>query len=381
MAKTTSIEWCDHTWTPVVGCEAVSPACANCYAALMAARLEAMGQEKYRGVAVRAGGKGKWTGKVNFSEADLVKPLTVRKAARWFLTSMGDVGHDALTKEQVAEMFGVMAVAGATGPFHREQDGCTPGPMISWGDGTSSPSQWPNHSSGPHTFMVLTKRAARMAELLGSLSFRKLVSSAAYRWAHNRVTAGDVADGIYPDWSDWDHGATKYWPMVNVFIGCTAENQERADELRPHMASIAAAGWKTFVSYEPALGPVDWTGWEFLKQLISGGESGHKARPSHPDWHRAARDFADKRGIAYLFKQWGEWVGAGGQPNALPHIWMTPDGHSEPYVASESYHPPWNKPWQFEDPESLAFMAKVGKKATGRLLDGVEHNGFPEASQ
>ena len=79
MSENSKIEWTDHTWTPVVGCDAVSPACANCYAALMAARLDAMGMEKYRGVAVRVGGKGKWTGQVNFSKADLVKPLTVRK--------------------------------------------------------------------------------------------------------------------------------------------------------------------------------------------------------------------------------------------------------------------------------------------------------------
>lgn len=322
MAENSSIEWCDHTWTPVVGCDAISPACANCYAATMAARLEAMGMEKYRGVAVRAGGKGKWTGKVNFSEADLVKPLTVRKPGRWFLTSMGDVAHDALTPEQIAEMFGVMAVAGATGAFHREQDGCTPGTPITWSDGTSSPSQWPNMRSGPHTFMVLTKRAARMAQLLGSASFRRLVSHAAYRWAHNRVCAGGLADHIYPDWEDWDHGATECWPMVNVFIGCTAENQERADELRPHMAAVAAAGWKTFVSYEPALGPVDWTGWEFLKQLISGGESGPKARDFDIGWARAAVAWCRSAGVAPFVKQMGArpvWSDSEDDDSEPPH--------------------------------------------------------------
>jgi hypothetical protein len=209
--------------------------------------------------------------------------------------------------------------------------------------------------------MVLTKRAARMAGLLGSLRFRKLVSDAAYRWAHDRICAGGIADHIYPPWEEFCGEASSCWPMSNVFIGCTAENQERADELRPHMARIATAGWKTFVSYEPALGPVDWTGWEFLKQLISGGESGHKARPSHPDWHRGARDFAAAHGIAYLFKQWGEWspgyaehgndLGYENIVDAKQHEW--PEGH-------------------------CAF--RVGKKAAGRLLDGVEHNGFPEVA-
>jgi protein gp37 len=352
MAANSAIEWTDHTWTVVVGCDAVSPACAKCYAALMAARLEAMGQEKYAGLATRVGNVGKWTGVVKLWEPDLVKPLTVGKASRWFLTSMGDVGHDKLTDEQVAELFGVMAVAGALGKFHREQDGVRLGTPIAWSDGTSSPSRWPNMSSGPHTFMVLSKRSARIAALLGSRHFRKLVSDAAYRWAHNRTNAGAIARYIHPEWEGFDGRPSSCWPMRNVFIGCTAENQERADELRPHMAAIAAGGWQTFVSYEPALGPVDWTGWEFLKQLISGGESGHGARPSHPDWHRGARDFAAKNGIAYLFKQWGEWA-------------------SVSEVEGPGAH--------FHFPEG-ATVRRVGKKAAGRLLDGVEHNGFPEVS-
>jgi protein gp37 len=322
MAKTTSIEWCDHTWTPVVGCDAVSPACANCYAALMAARLEAMGMEKYRGVAVRSGGKGKWTGKVTFWEPDLVKPLTVKKPGRWFLTSMGDVFHGAVQFDVIDRLFAVMALA-----------------------------EW-------HTFCVLTKRPETAAEYLTparatpvgmealSLTMQAHAANAKSRIGSGIILTGDIA-----------HLAT--WPLPNVFIGCTAENQERADELRPHMAAIAAAGWKTFVSYEPALGPVDWTGWEFLKQLISGGESGHKARPSHPDWHRSARDFADKHGVAYLFKQWGEWA-----PGS-----SFSDGAGIPSGTSCDFG---------EDLDDNARVWKVGKKAAGRQLDGVTHDGFPE---
>lgn len=369
MGATTKIEWCDHTWTPVVGCDAVSPACANCYAALMAARLEAMGQEKYRGVAVRAGGKGKWTGKVNFSEADLVKPLTIRRPSRWFLTSMGDVAHDALTEEQIAEMFGVMAVAGAAGPFHREQDGYTPGGEYTMRPG-DKPVQikWPNMRSGPHTFMVLTKRSARLASLLESGSFRRLVDQAAYRWAHNRTAAGQISGGIYP-FGEGDNG-TEYWPLPNVFIGCTAEDQEQADLRRPHMARIAAAGWKTFASYEPALGRVDWAGWEFLKQLISGGESGHKARPSHPDWHRAARDYAGANGISYLFKQWGAWAPGNAGPGG--------DLYERDRTKVESGMFTYNDDWTPGGPNPFRqTMDRIGKKAAGRLLDGREWNEVP----
>lgn len=353
MAADSRIEWCDHTWTPVVGCDAVSPACANCYAALMAARLEAMGMEKYRGVAVRVGSKGRWTGHVNFSDRDLVKPLTVRKPGRWFLTSMGDVAHAKLTTEQIAEMFGVMAVAGAMGPFHREQDG--------------------HGVSGPHTFMVLTKRTERMAGLLLDRDFRGLVAGAARRWGINRVPIGTLSDGICPVTEEGRTSAA-CWPLPNVFIGCTAEDQEQADLRRPDMQRIAAAGWHTFVSYEPALGPVDWSGWEFLKQLISGGESGPKARPSHPDWHRAARDFAEPRGIAYLFKQHGAWApgsgdfGAGRYETAA----IAFDGRVVRRGYEMSGYPPGAS-----SADGWAMVHRVGKKAAGRLLDGRTHDEFP----
>lgn len=358
MAATSKIEWTDHTWTPIVGCDPVSPACANCYAATMAARLEAMGQEKYRGVAVRVGGKGKWTGKVNFWQPELAKPLTVRKASRWFLTSMGDVAHDAVTDEQIAELFGVMAVAGAAGPFHREADGYTVnGSWYHHGTKEQVPVKWPNMLSGPHTFMVLTKRPQRLARLLVSSSFRRLAAGAAYRWAHNRTNAGSLSAGIWP-MPDQCKDGTEHWPLPNAFIGCTVEDQQRANELRPHMAGISAAGWKTFVSYEPALGSVDWTGWEFLAQLISGGESGHKARPSNPDWHRAARDFATCNGIAYLFKQWGAWAPGSTFPDHIP------SGESCSFD---------------QELDEDARVWKVGKKAAGRLLDGRTWDQFPEA--
>jgi Protein of unknown function (DUF5131) len=69
-----------------------------------------------------------------------------------------------------------------------------------------------------------------------------------------------------------------------------------------------ARDWSFWVSYEPALRLVDWDGWESIKWLVSGGESGENARPSHPYWHIRARDFCVKNAIAYFFKQWGRWA-------------------------------------------------------------------------
>jgi len=317
LAANTSIEWCDHTWTLVVGCDPVSPACAKCYAALMASRLEAMGLVKYQGLATRVGNIGKWTGVVRFDESVLNLPLRTRKAGCWFLTSMGDICHDKVADSQIASAFDVMARA-----------------------------DW-------HTFMVLTKRVSRFALLLGGPA------------------------------------------LPNVFIGCTAENQQQADIHRPHMQALSARGWKTFVSYEPALGQVDWTGWEFLDQLISGGEAAHGSRPSHPDWHCAARDFAAQHGIRYLFKQWGDWMPISQQTEAFNralHVSIRKAApHQDQSVIDELYGRRSTVPLtvlhldgtqhHFLEPNAFVPGAmttyRVGKKAAGRLLDGVLHDGLP----
>jgi hypothetical protein len=133
------------------------------------------------------------------------------------------------------------------------------------------------------------------------------------------------------------------------------------------METLAEFGFTTFVSYEPALGPVDWAGWTFLRQLISGGESG--PRPSHPDWHRAARDWCETHGIAYCFKQWGTWAPAspplpiaGTCDDGRPVAW--PDGT----IAKGTYVD--------HGGQGLA-LYRAGKKTAGRLLDGVYHSSFP----
>lgn len=171
------------------------------------------------------------------------------------------------------------------------------------------------------------------------------------------------------------------WPLPNVLIGCTAEDQPRADERRPAMASIAAAGWRTFVSYEPALGPVDWSGWEFLSWLISGGESGQHARPSHPDWHRSAQDWCACTGVSFLFKQWGEWspLGEAERERLVCRCgWSGVWGGAGHDSLQEHAKDCPAKPLACSSPP-VTVMRRVGKKASGRLLDGVEHNAFPES--
>lgn len=298
MSENTEISWADHTWTPVVGCDAVSPACAFCYAALMAARLEAMGMAKYAGLATRHGNIGKWTGKVTVWEPEIDRPLSVKKPGRWFLTSMGDVGHEKVSFEILDRLFSVMGLAEY------------------------------------HEFYVLTKRPEN---LLAYLKTR-----------------------CEPE------------ELKNVIIGCTAEDQERADERRPHMAAISAMGWRTMVSYEPALGPVIWNGWEFLKWIVGGGESGAKARPMHPDWQRDTRDWCDEHDIPYHLKQNGVWAPGENVPSETKGRKQNATLIDGAWVFDES---------NMSDPEDGWMddidVYRIGKKAAGRHLDGRTHDGMP----
>ena len=87
----TSIEWTDATWNPVAGCSILSAGCSNCYAMRMAARLEAMGIEKYAGLTHKSGGRAKWRGKINLDSEALRVPARWRKPRRIFVNSMSDL--------------------------------------------------------------------------------------------------------------------------------------------------------------------------------------------------------------------------------------------------------------------------------------------------
>lgn len=138
--------------------------------------------------------------------------------------------------------------------------------------------------------------------------------------------------------------------LPNVILGTSVENQKRADERQLPMMELARRGWQTLVSYEPALGPVEWRkGWQFLDWLICGGESGPSARPMHPNWARQARDFSHTYEIAFFFKQQGEWA----------------DVRELTARGMELFK---NKPVDLDG----TMMARVGKGQAGHLLDGQE---------
>lgn len=181
-----------------------------------------------------------------------------------------------------------------------------------------------------------------------------------------------VADvGRYLFWIDKEDD---YMPP-NVWLGATIVNQEEADRDIPKLLAVPAA--RSFLSMEPLLGAVDlvpmfehraevWndTGVDWV---IVGGESGTGARPMHPDWARSLRDQCADAGVPYLFKQWGEWLPAVPGRSVLGPTLIL-EGH-----APFSDNPRWHG---FADGQQVA---RIGKKAAGRLLDGVQHDGYPEA--
>lgn len=205
-----------------------------------------------------------------------------------------------------------------------------------------------------------------------------------FRWRDPRaIFVCDMSDLFHPDRKrfrdmvDWS-----VLPEVppNILLGTSVEDQPRADARRAPMADIAKRGYPTFVSYEPALGPVDWTGWEFVRQIIFGGETGPRAREAHPDWARRTLDFCEPNGIAYYHKQWGEWLPW--EPEHGP-FWVSQNGQSEDYhqlfPVDFDNDPKWDDGLcHVANGEGHAVFQRVGKKAAGRLLDAVEHNGFPE---
>lgn len=119
-------------------------------------------------------------------------------------------------------------------------------------------------------------------------------------------------------------------PMPNVRLGVSIEDQEWADIRAPFLRQAKAYGWKTFVSYGPACGLVDWDPlMPSIDWLVSEGESGPEARPSHPNWFRQARDACARHGVPYHHKQNGEWMpegvemeSAGDHGPTLGHPWL-----------------------------------------------------------
>ena len=173
-----------------------------------------------------------------------------------------------------------------------------------------------------------------------------------------------------------------YWDEIrgHVWLGATCEDQTRADQNIPHVLNVDPAPAVRFVSYEPALGPVDFGAWlDRLDWIIAGGESGPNARPAHPEWVRNTRDQCAAADVEFHFKQWGGWLPC--EPTGNVPLWRFQDGSEfdrHCFPADFDKEPAWDDGLSFvANGERHAVFLRVGKARAGRLLDGVTHDGFP----
>jgi len=271
------IPWCDETWNPVRGCTRVSRGCEQCYAEKIAARF--CGEPGSPFYTFARQGPARWTGKVELVPEKLEEPIHWRKPRRVFVNSMSDLFHERLSNEDIAAVFGVMGFC--------------------------------SHL----TFQVLTKRPERMKRwfewLEGKDRPRELwrIPPALFLPANVVVAPGN-------------------WPLPNVWLGVSVEDQTTADARIPVLLETPAA--LRFVSYEPALGPVDFereapvntnrgpksvqplycaeaNGVGKLGWIIVGGESGPKARPFDVARAFSVVEQCRRAGVPCFVKQLGAY--------------------------------------------------------------------------
>ncbi|MDI7864335.1 phage Gp37/Gp68 family protein [Rhizobiaceae bacterium n13] len=337
MADRTPIEWTDATWNPITGCSVVSPGCTNCYAMKLAGtRLKHHPSRAGLTKDTKTGPV--WTGEVRFNREWLHQPLTWAKPRMIFVCAHGDLFAEGVPDGWIMRVFSVMA-------------------------------QCPQH-----TFQVLTKRPERMrdffrrwADLTGEDfgDFKEARGPAEVRANHPSPRGQLFADMLesmgtppagaaYPTF-DWMGGMIN-WPDVfpNIWLGVSTEDQVHYNERWPHMEELQADGWLTWISAEPLIAelsinyvPLKRVGadgkiarYRKPQWVVVGGESGRGARPMRPEWAESLRDQCASAGVPFLFKQWG---------NHKP----TSDCNGR-------------------------YMIPATKKEAGRLLDGIEHNAFPE---
>lgn len=364
MADKSLIEWTDATWNPVTGCAVVSPGCTNCYAMRLAGtRLR--NHPSRAGLTAETKAGPVWNGKVRLNEGWLRQPLQWKRPRRIFVCAHGDLFAEGVPDAWIDRVFAVMALA------------------------------------SQHTFQVLTKRAARMRAYLNDPTTQARVARAMMDLA----PIGRFLENA-PIFVPGGAMRVQRWPLPNVWLGVSAEDQPRADERVPELLATPAA--VRYVSAEPLLGPIDLLPHLFiythaddaalaaeapppvlpwrdpattpadeiatprLDWVIVGGENG--PRPVHPDWIRQIRDACATAGVPFFFKQWGSWRHVAViEGSTEGFIYMAADGVRDDELRrreAAAGSVDWSA-WWFEN---------VGKTAAGRILDGQTYSQFPEAA-
>lgn len=344
MVENSKISWTDHTYNPWRGCTKVSSGCTNCYAETMSKRNPAvLGEWGPHGTRVRG------------ADSYLRKPLAWNKQEWWECLDCGYRGNVHTFDDYCPECRGGnckptrqrVFCASLADVFEDRPE------LVEWRrDLVVMMEKTPNLD-----WLLLTKRPENVSRM--------------------------ITEAITINPSAW------WMAMRNVWIGTSVENQETADKRIPELLKVPAK--VRFLSMEPLLGPVNLPMIESYLQpdgfgmngpfvphgigyaddpdnlidwVIVGGESGHNARPMHPDWARSIRDQCQAAGVAFHFKQWGEWRPA--------DKWERTPGN----VAAKDIGRFWKK--EQGEPTSEV-MVKVGKSAAGRELDGRIWNEYPKA--
>ena len=281
--KTKHYEIADRAWQPVVGCSPSMPCAPRCWARRTVARIvecqktESPDRSKFFQIALTDDGK-QWSGKVALDEPHLLDPVKWRNPAIIATGFHGDWGR--LSDEDKGRMLAVMHIC-----------------------------HW-------HQFMPLTKQPDDLARWADQPKERR---NGLWEVLHDaRIFPGDQRRAVLaypspgsPSRAGIAEGLQRGWRGIappNVSIGCSVMNQSEADKMLPHMRRLSELNWRTHVWYEPALGPVDWTGWEFLEILIMGGESrsaGYDARPCDIAWFRNSIAWCRANDVRPFVKQLG----------------------------------------------------------------------------
>lgn len=248
----TNISWTDKVWNCLRGCSVVSAGCKNCYAMTLAARFAGDNPKTgkplaYKGLAYRNSSGAHWTGKVEFVREHLEDPLKWKEPVRIFVNSMSDLFHEGVEDQWLNDIFGIMALA-----------------------------HW-------HTFQVLTKRPERMLAYLskgdhGIIHQFQQIEACGGIGPHRMFRALDIKRRDSIPWQ---------WPLPNVHLGVSVEDQNTFDERWGILQRVPAA--VRWLSIEPLLGPIDMQAelYEYLDEwvwpdwAVVGGESGpgHREMP------------------------------------------------------------------------------------------------------
>lgn len=348
MADGTKIEWAANadgspgaSWNPIrarnradgrVGwfCVHASSGCKLCYAERINHRL---------GTGIDYAAQNEAQVEVFLDQKALLQPLRWKKPRTIFVCSMTDLFGAFVTDAAIDAVFAVMALC------------------------------------PQHTFIVLTKRSARMRDHMRTPNRKRTMAGMVMPISNMLARDGGHEARVKLDHFSACFAGAAAFP--NVWLGVSAEDQRTADERIPDLLATPAAA--RHVSCEPLLGPIDLTrvtvdggtvcalrgarpAWAGLDWVIAGGESGAGARPMCAAWARDLRDQCAAAGVAFFFKQWGAFA-----PRKVfePHDTLV-------RAADGAFGPPGEV-----HGVNIYPMQRVGKRAAGRVLDGRTHDERP----